>query len=104
MSDHPEPFTVKDCALIAIATGIKVWTLGEMRDAVSATDAGSIYHHFWGGLLAPRFEERGYNNEFAAWARHGAVIDLLGKRFLHELASAAADGGVDRAVRVRFAW
>ncbi|MEW6290642.1 MAG: DUF5752 family protein [Thermodesulfobacteriota bacterium] len=61
-------FAIKDCALIAIATGSRALTLKELRDALRTIDAGSIYYHFWGGLLQPRFEEREYNNDFAAWA------------------------------------
>jgi hypothetical protein len=30
-------------------------------------DAASIYHHFWGRFLAPRFSEPEYNNDFASW-------------------------------------
>lgn len=40
----------------------------------------SIYHHFWGGLLQPRFEEREYNNDFAAWVRHGIHDAVLAER------------------------
>jgi hypothetical protein len=61
-------FVIKDCALIAIATGSRAMTVKELRDALRTIDAGSIYYHFWGGLLQPRFEEREYNNDFAAWA------------------------------------
>lgn len=61
-------FVIKDCALIAIATGSRAMTLKELRDTLRTIDAGSIYYHFWGGLLQPRFEEREYNNDFAAWA------------------------------------
>lgn len=60
-------FAIKDCALIAIATGSRAMTLKELRDTIKTIDVGSIYYHFWGGLLQPRFEEREYNNDFAAW-------------------------------------
>lgn len=72
-SQEPEmdAFALKDCALIAIATGKRAYTLKELRDTLQTIDADSIYHHFWGGLLEPRFEEREYNNDFAAWVRHG---------------------------------
>jgi hypothetical protein len=43
-------------------------------------DITSIYHHFWGGLLQPRFEEREYNNDFAAWVRHGIHDAVLAER------------------------
>jgi hypothetical protein len=70
-------FAVKDCGLIAIATGRKVLTLKELHDALENVTAASIYYHFWGGLLQPRFEEREYHNDFAAWsayALHDAVL------------------------------
>ena len=64
------PFAVKDCALIAIATGREARTLRELQHQLEEVDVSSIYYHFWGGLLRPRFEERQYNNDFAAWAWH----------------------------------
>jgi len=78
--DTPAPFAVKDCALIAIATGKRAWTLRELRDILENIAPDSIYYHFWGGLLEPRFEEREYNNDFAAWARHGLHDTVLAER------------------------
>ena len=69
------PFSVKDCALVALATGKKARMLQEFRSELERIEAASIYHHFWGGLLQPRFEEREYNNDFASWMRH-ALHDL----------------------------
>ena len=43
-------------------------------------EASSVYHHFWGALLQPRFEEREYNNDFAAWVRHGVHDPVLAER------------------------
>ena len=73
-------FHVRDCTLIAIATGTKAVTLKEFRDGLQAIHPGSIYYHFWGGLLQSRFEEREYNNDFAAWAQHGLHDVVLGER------------------------
>lgn len=78
--ETPPPFIIKDCALIAIATGIKVLTLRELRDQLSMVDADSIYFHFWGGLLQPRFEEREFNNDFAAWVKHGLHDSILAEQ------------------------
>jgi len=75
-----EPFSIKDCALVAMATGKKARQLQEFRDALADIDAASIYHHFWGGLLQPRFEEREYNNDFAAWVRHSLHDAVLAER------------------------
>ena len=72
MSTHAnrEPFSVKDCALVTIATGKKAQNLKEMREHLLNIHLGSIYHHFWGGLLRPRFDDPEYNNDFAEWVRH----------------------------------
>jgi hypothetical protein len=74
------PFFVKDCALVALATGRKARVLQEFRSQLADVDTASIYHHFWGGLLQPRFEEREYNNDFAAWVRHGIHDAVLAER------------------------
>lgn len=76
----PDAFAVKDCALIAIATGRRALTLRELLDALHVISGDSIYYHFWGGLLQPRFEEREFNNDLAAWARHGLHDAVLAER------------------------
>jgi hypothetical protein len=38
---------------------------------LSAVETSSIYYHFWGRLLRPRFDDPEYNNDFAAWVAHG---------------------------------
>jgi hypothetical protein len=73
-------FSIKDCALVSIATGKKARQLREFRDNLATIEAASIYHHFWGGLLVPRFEEREYNNDFAAWVRHGVHDKVLAEQ------------------------
>lgn len=75
-----EEFLLKDCALIAIATGKKAVTLKEFLDGLEEVPGGSMYYHFWGSLLQPRFEEREFNNDFAAWARHGLHDGILAER------------------------
>lgn len=80
-SRNPGAFEVKDCALIAIATGRRVHSLTELREALLTVGEGSIYFHFWGNLLQPRFEEREFNNDFAGWVFHhihdGALAERL---------------------------
>ncbi|HET98015.1 MAG TPA: hypothetical protein ENN98_04875 [Desulfurivibrio alkaliphilus] len=93
--NQTEPFSLKDCALIAIATGRKAITLSELRDHLREVSADSIYHHFWSGLLGARFEEREFNNDFASWCRHHlrepvlaeqlSVIDPVELRDMEEL-------------------
>ena len=90
-----EPFVLKDCALITIATGRKAHTLAELRVQIRDVTMDSIYHHFWGGLLGARFEEREFNNDFAVWCRRQlrepalaeqlAVIDPVEHRDLEDL-------------------
>jgi hypothetical protein len=75
-----EPFAVKDCALVAIATGRRAQNLRELRDALRDIHPGSIYYHFWGGLLRPTFDNPEYNNDFAVWARGGLHDQALAER------------------------
>jgi hypothetical protein len=74
--DKNATFSLKDCALVALGTGKKARQLQEFRNELAEIEPTSIYHHFWGGLLQPRFEEREYNNDFAAWVRH-AIHDVV---------------------------
>lgn len=73
-------FLIKDCALIAIASGTRVYSLTELRDSLATARGDSIYYHFWGALLNPRFEEREFNNDFASWVRHGLHDGVLAER------------------------
>jgi len=79
-ASEPTPFIVNDCALLAIATGKRAQNLKELRDHLLTIHPGSIYFHFWGNLLHPRFEEPEYNNDFAAWTRHGLHDKALAER------------------------
>lgn len=76
----PAPFFVKDCAAAAIATGRRAQNLRELRDHLLVVHPGSIYHHFWGALLRPGFEDPEYNNDFASWARHALHDAALAER------------------------
>ena len=77
-----QPFRLRDCALAAIATGERAHNLRELRDMIMDIHPGSIYYHFWGGLLRPRYEDREYNNDFAIWSSmpHGLHDDALAER------------------------
>ncbi len=77
---HNQPFVIKDCALAAIATGKRAQNLKELHDNLLTIHPGSIYYHFWGGLLRPRFDDPEYNNDFASWARHGLHDAVLAER------------------------
>ncbi len=69
-----------DCALTSIATGKKAQNLRELRDRLLTVHPGSIYYHFWGGLMRPSFVEPEYNNDFASWAYHGLHDRILAER------------------------
>jgi hypothetical protein len=57
------PFLFKDCALIAIAIGERARNLRELRERLHDIDPNSIYYHFWGGLLRPRFDDPEYHQD-----------------------------------------
>ena len=67
-----EKQTIKilDCTLIAIATGVKAQNLRELRDQLKFIHPGCLYHHFWGNLLHPHFDDPEFQNDFAVWASH----------------------------------
>ena len=56
------PFEIKDCALIALATGKRAQSIRELKDHLSTISEDSIFYHFWGGLLRPRFDNPDYHN------------------------------------------
>ncbi len=53
--------------------------MNELRLGLIEAHPDSIYQHFWGRLLLPRFDEPEYNNDFAAW-----VLDSLKEKELAE--------------------
>ncbi|OGQ94257.1 MAG: hypothetical protein A2521_13995 [Deltaproteobacteria bacterium RIFOXYD12_FULL_57_12] len=75
-----EPFAVKDCALIALSSGERAQNLRELRDRMLTVPQGSIYYHFWGGMLRPHFDNPEYPNDFAFWAWHGLRDISLAER------------------------
>lgn len=75
-----EPFQVRDCTLVAMATGYRAQNLREFLDGLQRVSSGSIYHHFWGRLLQSQFHEPEYNNDFAAWVYHGLHEKPLAER------------------------
>lgn len=75
-----DPFAVKDCALISIATGKEAQNLRELSDRLETIHSGCIYYHFWGGMLRPSFDEPEYQNDFAAWAWRSLHDSRLAER------------------------
>jgi len=74
------PFEIKDCALIAIATGKKAQNLRELKEQLSTIATDSLYYHFWGSLLRPRFDDPVYHNDFAIWAAQHLHDEILAER------------------------
>jgi len=75
-----EAFYIKDCALVSISTGQKVYSLAELLEHLKDIHAGSIYHHFWSRLLRPSFDHPEFHNDFAAWAYHAIHDQILAER------------------------
>lgn len=73
-------FLIRDCALAAIATGIQVQNLRELRDRLRTIPEGILFYHFWGSKLRPRFDNPEYRNDFAEWAHHGLHDQPLAER------------------------
>jgi len=73
-------FKVRDCALVALATGRRAQTLRELSEGLRYVTPASIYHHFWGRLLRPIFDEPEYTNDFASWAFHDLHDKSLAER------------------------
>ena len=66
----PDPFVIKDCALIAISTGRHARNLRELSMHLGDVHIGAVYHHFWGGRMQASFDEPEFQNDFAGWVRH----------------------------------
>jgi hypothetical protein len=74
------PFALKDCALLAISTGRTAQNLRELASHIEQVHPESIYYHFWGNRLRPRFEPPEFQNDFATWARHALADHPLSER------------------------
>ncbi len=74
------PFAIKDSALMAIATGKRAQNLRELAELLREIGPDSIYYHFWGGLLRPRFDNPEYHNDFAIWAANSLHDKILAER------------------------
>lgn len=71
---------LRDCAQVSISTGHSATTLRELRELLATVPPASIYHHFWGRLLQPQFDEPEYNNDFASWAHRSLHDKTLAER------------------------
>lgn len=74
------PFYLKDCTLAVLATGKSAASLLEFRDVLMDIPLTSIYYHFWGGRLSPRFIHREFHNDFARWAYFQLNDAILSER------------------------
>ncbi len=73
-------FTIKDCALVAISTGIKAYILTELLEHLREVEAGCLYYHFWARQLRPSFDHPDFHNDFAAWAHRDLHDWVLAER------------------------
>jgi hypothetical protein len=73
-------FEVQDCVIAAIATGKRAQNLRELRNHLLTIHPESIYYHFWGGLLRPRFDDPEYHNDFAIWSLRALQDSVLAER------------------------
>lgn len=73
-------FHIKDCALIALSTGISAQTLNEFSTKLLEIESSSIYYHFWATLLRPQFDNPEFSNDFAAWAYNALHDQVLAER------------------------
>jgi hypothetical protein len=73
-------FQVQDCVVAAIATGKRAQNLRELRNNLLTIHPESIYYHFWGNLLRPRFDDAEYHNDFAIWSLHALQDAVLAER------------------------
>jgi hypothetical protein len=73
-------FLIKDCAISAIATGEKAYSLIELRDLLFRIDKSCIFHHFWADLLRPKFIHPEYHNDFANWAHYKLHDNFLAEK------------------------
>lgn len=76
----PEPLTIKDCTMTALATGEEARTLRELRDRLRRLPVGCLYYHFWARLLRPVYRRREFNNDFANWAAFQLRDRVLAER------------------------
>lgn len=74
-------FRILDCALVAIATGVKAQTLRELHDKLKTVHPGCLFYHFWGGLLNPHFDDPEFQNDFAVWASRSLHDAKISEKF-----------------------
>lgn len=77
----PQPFVVKDCALIVRTAGLPAAAnLRELRARVEACPGASLYHHFCETKLRASFDDPEYPNDLAVWCAHALHDPILAER------------------------
>lgn len=74
------PFELKDCALVAKATGTSARSVRELVHHVRDVSPNSLHHHFWASRLQPKFDDPEYRNDFASWAHRELHDTMLSER------------------------
>lgn len=80
MENQVEPFAIKDCALISIATGKRAQDVRMLRAVLERVSLDCIYYHFWTMGLRSGFEDPEYHNDFATWAFRRLQDKVLAER------------------------
>lgn len=75
-----EPFSVKDCALAVISTGISAASIVEFKGAITHIPTSSLYYHFWKRHFWHSFVYPEFHNDFAEWAYHYLHDPILSER------------------------
>lgn len=78
--ENLDPFHVKDCALLRIATGMHVQNLKELGENLLTVHPESVYYHYLGVKLRPGFADPVYNNDFAQWSYQSLHDSELAER------------------------
>lgn len=78
--DNTQAFKVINCSFASVATGVHAGSLLELHDKLLTIDEGVIYHHFWGGLMYPKFTHPQHHNDFSRWAYYRLNDHILAER------------------------
>lgn len=73
-------FSVKNCSLVATATGEKASSLYELREKIAMIDEACLYYHFWGARMTAQFTFRQHHNDFASFAFHRLHDHVLAEK------------------------
>ena len=73
-------FSVQDCVLAPIATGIKAQNAREFTEKLATVPAGCLFYHFWSGRLRSTVYYWEFHNDFSYWTHHCLHDNILTER------------------------